>query len=109
MVTLLVYTFHALQPLDVSWFKPFKIVFKKERNNAMDKNNHYEPDKCTLANWQIRAWTNHCPKKYQSGFRVTKIWPLNPKAMDHKTKPSEVYTSTPINISDSPSENFDNF
>jgi hypothetical protein len=51
MVTLLVYTFHALQPLDVSWFKPFKIVFKKERNNAMDKNNHYEPDKCTLANW----------------------------------------------------------
>jgi hypothetical protein len=46
MVILL--TFHVLQPLDVSCFKPFKIAFKKEQDNAMVKNNHCELEKCTL-------------------------------------------------------------
>jgi hypothetical protein len=31
MVTLLVYTSHALQPLDVTGFKPFKITFSKKK------------------------------------------------------------------------------
>jgi hypothetical protein len=47
MVTLQAHTFHALQPLDVNCFKPFKIAFK----NAMVKNNHCDLDKCTLASW----------------------------------------------------------
>jgi hypothetical protein len=51
MVTLLVHTSHVLQLLDVNYFKPFKITFKKERDNAMVKNNHRELDKCTLASW----------------------------------------------------------
>jgi hypothetical protein len=49
MVTLLAHTSHVLQPLDVNCFEPFQIVFKKEINNAMVKNNHCELDKCTLA------------------------------------------------------------
>jgi len=49
MVTLLAHTSHVLQLLDVSYFKPFKINFKKEKDNAMVKNNHCELDKCTLA------------------------------------------------------------
>jgi hypothetical protein len=32
---------------------------------------------------------------------------LNPKAMDHKIKPSKVYTTTLINISDEDSEGSD--
>jgi hypothetical protein len=48
MVTLPSHTFHLLQPLDVSCFKPFKIAFKKKKDNAMVKNNHCEPNKCTL-------------------------------------------------------------
>jgi hypothetical protein len=48
MVTLLYHTSHALQPLDVNCFKPFKTTFKKERDNTMVKNNHCEPNKCTL-------------------------------------------------------------
>jgi hypothetical protein len=38
MVTLPAHTFHALQPFDVSCFKPFKKIFKKEKDVAMSKN-----------------------------------------------------------------------
>jgi hypothetical protein len=31
-------------------------------------------------------------------FRATRIWPFNPKAMDHKTRPSDVYISNFVNI-----------
>jgi len=31
MITLPLHTSHALQPLDVACFKPFKIAFKKEK------------------------------------------------------------------------------
>jgi hypothetical protein len=50
------HTSHVLQPLDVSCFKPFKIALKKERNNAMVKNNHCEPNKCTLTSWVDKSW-----------------------------------------------------
>jgi hypothetical protein len=29
-------------------------------------------------------------------FRTTCIWPLSPKAMGNKTKPSKVYTTTNV-------------
>jgi len=40
MITLPSHTSHALQPLDVSCFKPFKITFKKVRDATMYKSNH---------------------------------------------------------------------
>jgi hypothetical protein len=55
MITLPSHTSHALQPLDVSCFKPFKTTFKKKKNSAMVKNNHYEPEKCTLVGWVDKA------------------------------------------------------
>jgi hypothetical protein len=39
MTTLPSHTSHALQPLNVSYFKPFKIAFKKDRDVAMSRNN----------------------------------------------------------------------
>ncbi len=48
MVTLATHTFHVLQPLDVRCFKPFKIIFRKERNNAMVKNIQCESNQYTL-------------------------------------------------------------
>jgi hypothetical protein len=51
MVTLLTHTSHVLQRLDVSCFKPFKIIFRKEGDNVIVNNNHCELDKCTLASW----------------------------------------------------------
>jgi hypothetical protein len=46
---------HALQPLDVFCFKPFKTTFKKVRDAAMSRSNHTEPDKITLAGWMDQA------------------------------------------------------
>jgi hypothetical protein len=48
MVTLFVHTSHALQPLDVTYFKPFKTTFRKEKDYVMVKNNYLEPNKATL-------------------------------------------------------------
>jgi len=28
------------------------------------------------------------------GLKTTSIWPINPKAMNNKTRPSKVYTAT---------------
>jgi hypothetical protein len=40
MITLPFHTSHALQPLYVFCFKPFKITFKKVKDVTMFKNNH---------------------------------------------------------------------
>ncbi len=97
-----------LQPLDVIFFKPFKIAFRKERDNAMVKNNHCEPNKCILASWVDKSFDESLTQKnIKSGFKVRGIWPLNPKAMDHKIRPSNVYTTTLANILDEDNEGFD--
>jgi len=71
MVTLLIHTFHVLQPLDVSWFKPFKILFKKEKDNALVKNNHGKLNKCTLVNWVNKSLDQSLSKKYiKNGFSL---------------------------------------
>jgi hypothetical protein len=44
MVTLPSHTSHALQPLDVVCFKPFKIAFRKEKNTTMINRNYIELD-----------------------------------------------------------------
>jgi len=55
MIPLLFHTSHALQPLDVSCFKPFKFAFKQKRDSTMVKNNQYELEKCTLVGWVDKA------------------------------------------------------
>ncbi len=64
----------------------------------MVKNNRYEPNKCTLTSWVDKSWEIIVQKKIKNGFEVAWIWFLNPKAMHHKTRPFEVYTTTLINI-----------
>jgi hypothetical protein len=51
MITLPSHTSHALQPLNVSCFKPFKTTFRNVRDVAMFGNNHMELDKITLNGW----------------------------------------------------------
>jgi hypothetical protein len=105
MVTLQAHTFHVLQPLDVNCFKPFKIAFKKEKNNAMVKN---KLDKCTLVSWVDKSFNQSLSKKkFKNGFKDIGIWPLNLKVMEHKTKPFEIYITTPINISNENNDVFD--
>ncbi len=51
MITLPLCKFHALQPLDVICFKPFKIAFRKERYTIMVKRNYTKLYKITLVRW----------------------------------------------------------
>ncbi len=55
MITLPSHISHALQPLDVVWFKPFKIAFRKERNILMVRRNYTKPNKITLVKWVDKA------------------------------------------------------
>jgi hypothetical protein len=51
MVTLPSHTSHALQPLDVTCFKPFKIAFRKEKNTTMVNRNYIDLDNIVLVGW----------------------------------------------------------
>ncbi len=42
-------------------------------------------------------------KNIKSRFKTTSVWPINPKAMDNKTRPSEVHTIA-TNINNAKSE-----
>jgi hypothetical protein len=42
-----------------------------------------------------------------SRFKAIGIWPLNPKAMDHKTRPCDAYIVEPIDILDENNDAFD--
>ncbi len=91
MITLPSHTFHVLQPLDVSCFKPFKIAFRKQRDNNTVSNNYKDPNKIAFTNWVDKAlYATLSKQNINNGFKVTWIWPFNPKAMGGRTKPSEL-------------------
>jgi hypothetical protein len=48
----------------------------------MVRNNHYEPNKNILVNWVNKVLDTFDQKNIKNGFKVIRIWPLNPKAMD---------------------------
>jgi hypothetical protein len=88
MIPLPSHASHALQPLNVFCFKPFKITFRKVKDVVMFWNNHIEPNKITLTRWVDKALEYTLTrKKVKYGFRTTSIWPFNPKVMDGKTLP----------------------
>jgi hypothetical protein len=56
-----------------------------------------ELDKITLDRWVDQALKQSFIKQnIKSRFKITCIWPLNPRAMDNKIKPSKVYTTTNV-------------
>jgi hypothetical protein len=60
----------------------------------MVSNNYKEPDNIAFANWVDKALDATLSKRnIKNGFKVIGIWPLNPKAMDGKTKLNELYTA----------------
>jgi hypothetical protein len=72
------HTSHALQPLDVNVFKPFKKKFHQYKDYWMSRNLNQAASKDTLAQWVSlslrKALTKNNVKK---GFSATGIWPLN--------------------------------
>jgi hypothetical protein len=63
MITLPFHTSHALQPLNVTCFEPFKTTFKKEGDGAIAKKNYIEPNKINLGTYVDKALDQSFTKK----------------------------------------------
>jgi hypothetical protein len=92
LVSLPSYMSHALQPLDVAVFKPFKTYFREYRNYWTSRNVGQKATKETLAHWVSLALrkalsTNNIEK----GFSKTWIYPLNRTVVDKQLAPSESF------------------
>ncbi len=62
------------------------------KSNSMVRNNYNELDKATFASQIDKALDLVLSKRnIKNGFQVIGIWPFNPKAMDGRTKPNELY------------------
>ena len=91
-MSLPLHTSHALQPLDVSCFKPFKTAFRKIRDRWSLRSKTKAVDKRTLCEWTSHALqTALTPKNIMLGFRAIGIWPLDRQATKHAMTPSEGY------------------
>jgi hypothetical protein len=75
MVILPTHISHMLQTLDVTCFKPFKVVFTKERVFTMVKNNCFKLDKTALTTWVDKAQQSLKNENIKSRFKVSRIWP----------------------------------
>ncbi len=76
----------------------------------MVNNNYKDPNKIVFANWVDKTLDVTLSKRnINNGFKVTWIQPFNPKAMDGRTKPSELYTAEDniIALNEENAENFD--
>jgi hypothetical protein len=60
----------------------------------MFRNNHRKLYKVTLAGW-VDITLNQLLSKQniKVGFKTTRIWPLNPRAMDNRNRPDKLYTT----------------
>jgi hypothetical protein len=75
----------------------FQITTKKERDATMVVNGYQKQDKITLVGWVDKTIDQSLIKdNMRLGFRVTNIWPLNPKVMNERTQLSKIYIETII-------------
>jgi hypothetical protein len=69
--------------------------------------NYNELNKAILIAWVNKALDVALSKRnIKSGFQVTWIWPFNPKVMDGRTKPNELYVDRNNNILNEDNEFF---
>jgi hypothetical protein len=71
----------------VSCSKPFKIAFKKEKDNAMLKNNHYKVISVDYVDKTLDQSLSR--KNIKNGFGGARIWSFNAKLMDDNIKHQE--------------------
>ena len=92
LITLPSHTSHALQPLDVAIFKPFKQFFREYRDFWMSRNINQPAGQETLAHWvSLSLCKALSESNIRAGFKGAGIYPLNPHAVDHFLAPSETY------------------
>ena len=96
IISLPSHTSHALQPLDVACFKPFKSAFKAYGDKFMMETNGGKVEKEIFAQWMDLALTKALSKSnIVADFRATGIWPLNLERMEAKMRPSKPFYSIP--------------
>lgn len=92
LITLPSHTSHAMQPLDVSLFKPFKVAFKAYRDFWTYRFAGASAKKENLAQWVSLALRRALTvENIKQGFRTCGIWPWDDSAMAGKMGPSEVF------------------
>lgn len=102
LITLPSHTSHAMQPLDVSLFKPFKVAFKAYRDYWTYKSAGASARKENLAQWVSLALRRALTvENIQHGFRACGIWPWDGTAMAGKMGPSEVFHHEADEVADS--------
>jgi hypothetical protein len=90
IVSLPSHTSHALQPLDVSCFKPFKAAFRQVRDSWTVVNKGRKVERQDLCEWTSQALQKALSStNIRSGFRKTGIWPYNADAVKTQMSPSE--------------------
>ena len=94
LMTLPAHTSHALQPLDVAVFKPFKQHFREYRDFWSSRNLDESATKDVLSQWVSLALRKALSaSNIKKGFSATGIFPLNFHAVDSHLLPSEVFTA----------------
>jgi hypothetical protein len=84
LLTLCSHTSHALQPLDVSVFKPFKQHFHEYRDFWTSRNLNQPTIKHILAQWVVLSLRKALSvNNIQNGFSSSGIFPLNRHAIDN--------------------------
>jgi hypothetical protein len=92
LLTLPSHTLHALQPLDVSVFKPFKQFFRQYRDFWMSRNLNEGASKEILAQWVSLSLKKALIEgNIHKGFSGIGIWPLNEHVVDSMLAPSQVF------------------
>ena len=94
IISLPSHTSHALQPLDVACFAPFKTAFRKQRDawTVLHKNSKVE--KHDLCEWTSKALQLVVTERnIKSGFRKIGIWPLDREAAKGAMAPSAGFES----------------
>ena len=90
IVSLPSHTSHALQPLGIAYFKPFKTAFRKLKDMWLLTNKTRIVDKQTLYEWTLQALkVALTPNIIKEGFKGTSIWPLDRQATRVAMKPSQ--------------------
>jgi len=87
LITLSFHMSHALQPLNVFCFKPFKTTLRKERDAIiMAKGKYNKFNKFTFIKWVHKTLNQSLTKhNIKTRSKATSIWPLNLRAMSNKT------------------------
>ena len=105
IISLPSHTSHALQPLDVTCFKPFKTAFRRCRNQWALENSKQEVKKQDLCEWTSRALrVALTPKNIIAGFQATGIWPLNRTAVSDKLHATTSFEPDEAGACDGPAD-----